>query len=67
MSTTRRILTRTIKVGEPLTLDGGRIVVHPLERTGRNAWRVRLEMDDDVVVNKHEHAIPDARANVDAT
>ena len=48
----RRALTRTIRVGETITLDNGRIVMQMLERTGRNAARVRFDLDADVVVNK---------------
>lgn len=48
----RRALTRTVRVGEVITLDNGRIVITLLERTGRNASRIRFDLADDVVVNK---------------
>lgn len=48
----RRALTRTVKVGETITLDNGRIVLQLLERTGRNASRIRFDLAADVVVNK---------------
>lgn len=50
--TDKRTLTRTMKVGESITFDNGRIVVQLLDRTGRNASRIRFELADDVVVNK---------------
>lgn len=50
--TERRTLTRTVKVGETITFDDGRIVVQLLERTGRNASRIRFDLAPDVVVNK---------------
>ena len=50
--TERRALTRTVKVGETITFDDGRIVVTLLERTGRNASRIRFDLAHDVVVNK---------------
>ena len=48
----RSILTRTVRVGESITLDNGRIVMQMLERTGRNAARIRFDLASDVVVNK---------------
>lgn len=50
--TERRALTRTVRVGETITFDDGRIVVTLLERTGRNASRIRFDLAHDVVVNK---------------
>lgn len=50
--TERRALTRTMRVGETVTLDDGRIVITVLERTGRNASRLRFDLAPDVVVNK---------------
>ena len=48
----RNTLTRTVRVGESITLDNGRIVLQMLERTGRNAARIRFDLASDVVVNK---------------
>jgi hypothetical protein len=50
--TERRALTRTVKVGETITFDDGRIVIQLLERTGRNASRIRFDLAHDVIVNK---------------
>ena len=50
--TERTSLTRTLRVGETITFDDGRIVIQLLERTGRNASRIRLDLDRDVIVNK---------------
>jgi hypothetical protein len=41
-----------MKVGESVTLDNGRVVIHLLERTGRHASRIRFDMAPDVIVNK---------------
>ena len=50
--TERRALTRTVKAGETITFDDGRIIITVLERTGRNASRIRFDLASDVVVNK---------------
>ena len=52
MDDERRALTRTVKVGETITLDNGQIVIQLLERTGRNASRIKFDLAPDVVVNK---------------
>lgn len=64
----RRILTRTIRAGETITLDNGRIVMQMLERTGRNAARLRFDLDASVVVNKpgHHSAATFAREGIQA-
>lgn len=49
---TKRVLTRNLRVGETLTFDNGRIVVRLEERTGRSSARIRCELGDDVRVNK---------------
>lgn len=51
MTDERRALTRTVRVGETITFDDGRIVVTFLERSGRNA-RIRFDLAHDVIVNK---------------
>jgi hypothetical protein len=48
----KRVLLRTLKVGESLTFDHGRIVVRLEQRVGYSTARVRFELMDDVVVNK---------------
>ena len=48
----RTTVTRTLRVGETLTLDNGRIVIELRERTGRTASRIRLDLASDVVLNK---------------
>lgn len=45
-------MTRTVKAGETITFDDGRIIITVLERTGRNASRIRFDLAHDVVVNK---------------
>lgn len=62
----RRALTRTVRVGETITLDNGRIVLTLLERTGRNASRIRFDLDSSVVVNKPGYSAASfARAGLD--
>lgn len=48
----RTTVTRTLRVGETLVLDNGRIVIELRERTGRTASRIRLDMAADVVLQK---------------
>lgn len=52
MSDPRTILTRTVKVGERITFDDGRIVLELLERSGRSSSRIRFDLARDVVVNR---------------
>lgn len=41
-----------MKVGESISFDDGRIVIQLLDRTGRTASRVRIDLAPDVIVNK---------------
>lgn len=50
--TERCILTRTMQVGEAMSFDNGRIVVQLVERTGRDAARIRFDLDEAVLVHK---------------
>ncbi len=51
MSGATTSLTRNLAVGECISLDGGRIVVTVLEKTGRRA-ALRVTMARDVVVDR---------------
>lgn len=44
-------LMRSVKVGEKLSFDGGRVVLTLQERTGRSAC-LRIQMHEDVIVDK---------------
>lgn len=51
-------LIRNLRVGEPLSFDGGRIKVELEYRSG-NAARLRLTLAEDVVVDKPRTAAND--------
>lgn len=50
-STATRMLMRTVRVGEVLSFDGGRIVVQLQDKTGRRAC-LRMSLREDVRVDK---------------
>lgn len=51
MKEAKRTLAMDVKVGEELTIDGGRIVLKIEEKSGQRA-RIRFQMDPDVSLSK---------------